>query len=88
MLDRSNASGRETSAIAHAFNLVDDRHMRITRAKEVGMQRMAVSFLDGAVGSNKRLTDHLTTEHALNMGIRAVATKQIHFESFQVQDFK
>jgi hypothetical protein len=50
------------------------------------MDRVRQPALDGAAGRDHRLTDHLSAEHALPAGLRAVAAEQVHLERFEIED--
>ena len=50
------------------------------------MQRVGDTAVDGAIGGDQGLADHLTAEHALPADLRAHAAKQIHLERFDVED--
>jgi hypothetical protein len=46
------------------------------------------AFLYRALGCDQRLTDNLATEHALPTLLRAVATVEIVFDPFQIEDLQ
>src|SRR5262249_5114406 len=50
-----------------------------------GMRRPA-GDVDGAAGSDQRLTDDLAAEYALPADLRAAATEEVHLELFEVED--
>ena len=52
VLDGGDAAGGEALAVAGAVDLVEDRHGRIARADEVGVQGVADAVLDRAVGGD------------------------------------
>ena len=88
MLDGNHAAGGKAAAIADAIDIVDDRHCRIAWAEEIGVERMSVTVLDGAIGGDQRLADHLATEDTLPADLRAHAAKQVLLERLDVEDGK
>src|ERR1700692_2968386 len=86
MLDRGDPAGRIALAVAQAFDLVDDRNLRIARQDEIAMQRMRQPALDGAACRYHRLSDHLPAEHPLPARLRAVAPKQIHLDRLEIEN--
>ena len=82
---RDHAPGGEALAVADAVDLVDDRHLRIAREEEIGVQRMGSRALDRAGGRDQRLADHLAAEHALPADLRAAAAKQVHLERLEIE---
>ncbi len=86
VLDRENAAGGEAAAVAHALDLVDDRHRGIARPHEIGMQRMHMAIaIDGALRRDQRLRDDLAAENPLPAGLRAAATKQIDLDLLEIE---
>ena len=67
VLDGDNPPRGEAAAVANSVDLVQDRHQRIARAQEVGVQRVHLStrVVDGACRGHQRLTCNLATEDAL-----------------------
>ena len=47
---------------------------------------MRDTAIDGAIGGDQSLADHLPAEHALPADLRAHAAKQIHLERFDVEN--
>ena len=71
VLDRDDASRGETAAVADPIDLVHDRHHRISRPEEVGVQRVDEPLrFDRAGRRHQRLTGDLTAEHALALLLR------------------
>ncbi|MNL56785.1 hypothetical protein D3C87_1803030 [compost metagenome] len=86
MLDGDDAARGEAGAVADAVHLVDDRHGRVAGAHEIGVQRVHVAaFVDGALGRDQGLADHLAAEHALPSDLGTAATKQVLLELFEVE---
>ena len=69
VLDRHDAPGRETLPVTNSIDLKEDRNRRVTRAQEVGVQRMHTSLrrVDGARRGHERLTGDLPAEHPLTI---------------------
>ena len=86
MLDRGDAAGRIALAVAQAFDLVDDRDLRIAGQDEIAMDRMRQAALDGAACRDHGLPDHLAAEHPLPARLRAVAAEQVHLELFEIEN--
>src|SRR5205823_14461849 len=86
MLDRGDATGRIALAVAQAFDLVDDRDLRIAGQDEIAMDRMRQPALDGAACRHHGLPDHLAAEHPLPARLRAAAPEQVHLELFEIEN--
>jgi hypothetical protein len=82
VLDRDDAAGGETLAVADAVDLVDDRHLRIAAEQKIGVQRMGMAAVHRSAGGDKGLPDHLTAEHTLPPRLRAAAAKQVDLDRF------
>ena len=67
VLDRDDAPRGEAAAVADPIDLVEDRHQRVTRPEEVGVQRVhePVAVVDRAGRGHQRLTGDLAAEHPL-----------------------
>ena len=66
VLDGDHPAGGERAAVADAVDLVEDRHGRVARAQEVGVQRVHLAVgLDGAGGGDERLAGDLAAEDPL-----------------------
>ncbi len=85
MLNGRDAAGGEALAVARAIHLVEDRHRRIARTDEVGVQRVADAGVDGAVGGDQRLRDHLAAEDTLHAVVWRLAAKKVHLDPFDVE---
>ena len=86
MLDRKHAPRIETRTIAQTVDLIEDRHGRIARQHEIGMQRMRETIaVDGPLRRHQRLADDLPAEDALPTDLRAVAAKQVHLNGFEIK---
>ena len=76
MLDRGDAAHRETTAIAGAFDVVNDRCLDVAGAQEIGMQGMRCTFFwHGLLGRRQRLAQDLPTEHEARADVATFATK-------------
>ena len=65
VLDRDHTPRREAAAVADAVDVVDDRHPRVARPQEVGVQRVHVAVVDGPSRRDQRLPRDLPAEHPL-----------------------
>ena len=66
VLDRDDTSRGEAAAVADPVDLVEDRHERIARPEEVGVQRVHEPLrFDGAGRRHQRLAGDLAAEHPL-----------------------
>ncbi|PRD36378.1 UNVERIFIED_CONTAM: hypothetical protein NCL1_08867 [Trichonephila clavipes] len=89
VLDRLHRAGGEALAVAHALDLVDDRRRRVAGTQEVGMQRMRQALaVDRAAGRHQGLAQHLAAEHVLAEVIVALATEQVDFQVFQIEQLQ
>jgi len=88
VLDRHHAARSEAGAIARAIHLVENRHLRIAGAQEIGMQGMAKAPFDRAGRRHQRLAQHLTAENALNAVLGADAAKDVLFDLFQIEQIQ
>jgi hypothetical protein len=88
VLDRRHPPRRETAAVAQPPDLVDDRHGRIARQDEIGVQRMRQAVLHRPTGGDHRLADHLSAEHARPSAFRADAAEQVHLDRLEVQELQ
>ena len=52
------------------------------------MQRMADSALDGAIGRDERLAEHLAAEHLRAADVAALAAEQVDLERLQLEHRK
>ena len=59
VLDGHHPPGRERAAVADAVDLVEDGHVGIAGAQEVGVQRVHAAALDGASRRHEGLGRHL-----------------------------
>jgi len=86
VLDRDDAAGGETLAVADAIDLIDDRHLGISRQQEISVQgvRRPAGNVGGAAGRNQRLPDHLSAEHALPAHLRRASAEQVLLEPLEV----
>jgi hypothetical protein len=90
VLDGDDAARGEALAVADAIDLVDDRHFRVARQQEVGVQRMrrTLGDVERAAGGDQRLADHLAAEHALPRHLRRAPAEQVHLELLEIEDFQ
>src|SRR6202521_883266 len=86
MLDRGDPAGRIALAVAQAFDLIDDRNLRIARQDEIAMQRMRQPPFDGAARRHHRLPDHLPAEYPLPARLRAGAAKHVHLDRLEIEN--
>ena len=86
VLDRSDPAGRVAFAVAQPLDFIDDWNLRIARKDEITVQRMRQPAFDGAACRHHRLPDHLTAEHPLPAGFRAVAAKHVHLDRLEIED--
>ncbi len=86
VLDRGDAAGRIALAVAKPLDFIDDRNLRIAGEDKIAVQRMRQPAFDGAARRHHRLSDHLSAEHPLPAGLRAVAAKQVNLERLEIED--
>ena len=87
MLDRDDAAGDKTLAVADAVDLVDDRNRGIAGPQKIGVQRMRFSIrLDSAARRDEGLAQNLAAENALPADIRAATAEKVVLERLQVED--
>ncbi len=67
VLDRDDAPRGEAPTVADPVDLVQDRHGRVTRTQEVGVERVdePAALADRASGGDERLAGDLPAEDAL-----------------------
>ena len=87
VLARGDAPRGEALAVAHAVDVVDDRHLGIAGQQEIGVHRMRRrGRLDRAHRRDQRLADHLAAEHALPADLRRAAAEQVDLELLEIED--
>jgi hypothetical protein len=84
VLDGNDSSGGEALAIANAINLIEDGHIGVARAKEVGVQRVDVSVVNSAASSNEGLGQNLSTKHPLTLFLWLNATEDVHLNGLEI----
>ncbi len=87
VLDRDDTSRGEAAAVADPVDLVHDRHERVARPEEVGVQRVDEPLrFDGACRRHQRLTGDLTAEHPLALLLRRRnAAEQVDLDRLEVE---
>ena len=87
VLDRHDAARGEARPVADAVDVVDDRHLRVSGAEEVGVQRVhpPVLLVDRARRRHQRLPGDLPAEHALAILVRRDAAEQVDLDPLQVE---
>ena len=67
VLDGHDSSSCEAATVANSIDLVEDRHRRVARAQEVGVQRvhLPARILDRASRGHEGLTGDLAAEDPL-----------------------
>jgi len=87
VLARGDPAGGKTFAVAHAVDVVDDRHFGVARQQEIGMHGMRrAAGIDRAHRGDQRLADHLAAEYALPAHLRRAAAKQIQVQVLEIED--
>jgi len=86
VLDGDHPPRREALAVAVALHLVDDRHVDVAFAHEIGVQAVRRAVLrDGAAGGDERLPDHLTAEQALEALLGVAPAEEVLLDAFEVE---
>lgn len=85
MLNSHHATRAETLAVAAAIHFVQNGNFRIAGQQEIGVQRMTKPAFDGAVGRNKRLSQHLSAENALRTVLRAGSEENVDFDRLEIE---
>ena len=87
MLDRDDPPRGERPAVPDPVDLVDDRDRGITRAQEVGVQRVHVPVgRHRTAGRDQRLAGDLAAEDPLHRLVRAEAAEDVHLELLEIED--
>ena len=76
---------REALPVADALHLVDDRGVRVPGQQEVGVERVGDAPLDGPLGGDQRLADHLAAEHPGAPQVLRLAAEEVHLELLEVE---
>ena len=88
LLHRDDAPRGEGAPVLGAIHLEEDRHARIARAQEVGVE--AVEHLAlvrrGARGGDHGLAHDLAAEDALASVLRRVASEVVDFDRFEIEE--
>ena len=69
------------------IDLVENRHLGITRAQEVGMQRVHVALAYRAGSGHQRLARHLSAEDALPVFLWADPAEDVDLERLEIEEF-
>ena len=87
VLDGDDPPGGEAPAVADAVDLVEDRHRRVARAQEVGVQRVhqAARVVDRACRGDQRLAGHLPAEHPLAALVGRDAPEDVDLDGLEVE---
>ena len=85
MLNGHYPSRGKRSTIANAVDIVKNRHRWITRAQEVGVQRVNLKLLDGASRRHQGLASHLPAKHPHFAIGWAEAAKHVDFDGLKVE---
>ena len=67
VLDRDDAARGEAATVTDSVDLVEDRHQRVSRAEEVGVERVhgTIGLIDRPRRGHQRLPRDLAAEHTL-----------------------
>ncbi len=85
-LDRADAAGGETAAVADPIDVVDHRLMGITGAQEITVHRVHMPLRCHRLARRRqRLPDHLAAEQLRKAQVLAVATEQVFLDPLQRQ---
>ena len=85
MLDRRHPPGGEAAAVARPVDLIQNGHGRIARTNEITVQGVAGAPLNGLIGRQKRLGDHVASENTFAAVGRRAAAKQIDLDPLEGQ---
>ena len=86
VLDRDDAARREALPVADAVDLVEDRDLRVTGAKEVRVQRVHPAVLDGATRGDERLGGDLAAEDPLALLVGLGAAEDVDLDLLEVEE--
>ena len=85
VLDGHHPAGGEGAAVADPVDLVEDGHVGVPGAQEVGVQRVHAAPLDGAPRRHERLGRHLAPEHPLAVLVGAHAAEDVDLDGLDVE---
>src|SRR4029077_6174623 len=68
-----------------AIHFIKDRNPGIAWQQKVRMERMTNARIDGARGGDECLSQHLTTEHALEPVFRTCTAKNVLFDGLEIE---
>ena len=86
MLDGGDPAGREASAIAQAFDLVEDGGLGVSGPEEVGMERMHPSPFHGSSGGHQRLPGDLSSENRIAFILGILAAKEVDLQFLEFEE--
>ena len=86
VLNGDHASSREALAIANAVNFIENGHLGIAGAQKVGVERVHSTLVDGPSGGHEGLRGNLATEYPLAFFVGLGTTKDVDFNSFEVEE--
>jgi hypothetical protein len=85
VLDRHDASGRETAAIANPVDLVENRNLGVARPEKITLQRMDLATLDGAIRGDEGLANDLAPKDTLRPFLWTSSTEEVELDFFEIE---
>jgi hypothetical protein len=87
-LARRHAPHREAAPVSHTLHGKFDRFGGVAAEDEIGVQRVGRAILDGALGGDQRLRQHLSAEHPLPTVLRRARQPAVGARRFEVEQRK
>ena len=86
MLGLDRPTGGVTAAITDPVDFANNRCAGITETNEIFVQRMRGAVFHGTNGCNQGLADHLSSEYTLSSDLQTVASEEVVFKRFEVEN--
>ena len=86
MLDGHHSPGGERASVTNPVDLIEDRYRGVAGPKEVGVERVDGSDLDGPASRHQRLAGDLAAEDPLALFVGLDSPKDVDLDGLEVEE--